>query len=224
MTDDQSVVAEVAEEVSGEVGRVRMSPEKRRLQLIQSAEELFARYGVDGTSVSDIVGHAGVAQGTFYWYFKSKDDIVHAVVDSLVQEVLQEISQLSHLKGMSGEEKLDKVLSTFCSWMARERAVMEHLSQHKHGTLYGGCSREMNKQMLPILEEIIIQAVEEGDFNTSYPREAAIMVLASCQSIFYGQNSSLLDDESLYQAFIEFVLHGLHYRPDKPGNYRQKIS
>lgn len=203
------------------MGRVRMSPEKRRLQLMQSAETLFAQNGVDGTSVSDIVGHAGVAQGTFYWYFKSKDDIVHAVVDSLVQEMLQEISQLSHLQGMSGEEKLNNVLSALCFWMARERGVLEHLSQYKHGALYDRISKEVSKQMLPILEEMIIQGVEEGAFYTSYPHEAAIMVLASCQGIFYGQDPSQLDDESLYQAFIELVLYGLHY---KPGNYQRQIS
>ncbi len=52
------------------------SPGKTREKIVSSAMELFARKGFDKTTVDEIVAKAGVAKGTFYLYFKSKDDLI----------------------------------------------------------------------------------------------------------------------------------------------------
>ena len=54
--------------------------QRRREQLIEAALVVFARDGVDGASVKDIAGAAGVAPGLLYHYFDSKDDLVAAVL------------------------------------------------------------------------------------------------------------------------------------------------
>jgi TetR/AcrR family transcriptional regulator, cholesterol catabolism regulator len=55
--------------------------QRRREQLIEAALAVFARQGVDGTSIKDIAGAAGVAPGLLYHYFDSKDDLVAAVLE-----------------------------------------------------------------------------------------------------------------------------------------------
>jgi len=65
--------------------RVTKGPEVRQKELIAAAEELFREKGCEETSVSDIVRKVGVAQGTFYYYFESKDDILDAVLDHYLQ-------------------------------------------------------------------------------------------------------------------------------------------
>ncbi|UVI30739.1 TetR/AcrR family transcriptional regulator [Paenibacillus spongiae] len=52
----------------------------RREQLLAVAVERFAKYGYHSTKISDIVAQAGVAQGTFYWYFKSKEAIALEII------------------------------------------------------------------------------------------------------------------------------------------------
>jgi len=52
------------------------SPSKTREKLIRAAVELFAKKGFEKTTVDEIVAKAGVAKGTFYLYFKSKDDLI----------------------------------------------------------------------------------------------------------------------------------------------------
>ncbi|WP_297487091.1 TetR/AcrR family transcriptional regulator [Thermococcus sp.] len=49
---------------------------KTREKLVLAAMELFARKGFDKTTVDEIVAKAGIAKGTFYLYFKSKDDLI----------------------------------------------------------------------------------------------------------------------------------------------------
>ena len=53
----------------------RRNPTERRDQLVAAARRVFEKKGFARTSVSDIVKAAGVAQGTFYLYFKEKNDI-----------------------------------------------------------------------------------------------------------------------------------------------------
>ncbi len=58
------------------MGMATKSPGKTREKLVRSAMELFAKKGFDKTTVDEIVARAGVAKGTFYLYFKSKDDLI----------------------------------------------------------------------------------------------------------------------------------------------------
>ncbi|MHA6530049.1 TetR/AcrR family transcriptional regulator [Paenibacillus sp. BAC0078] len=65
----------------------------RRSQLMQIALEKFARNGYHQTKISDIVQEAGVAQGTFYWHFKSKEAIALEIIETGKEQLLQAIAQ-----------------------------------------------------------------------------------------------------------------------------------
>jgi AcrR family transcriptional regulator len=56
-----------------------LPPEERRDQLLQVAERMFLKQGVAPTTVEQITQAAGVAKGTFYLYFKSKEDVLAAL-------------------------------------------------------------------------------------------------------------------------------------------------
>nr|WP_239615940.1 TetR/AcrR family transcriptional regulator [Cohnella mopanensis] len=58
---------------------------------MEIAVERFAKYGYQNTKISDIVNEAGVAQGTFYWYFKSKEVIALEIIQSGRQQLLEVI-------------------------------------------------------------------------------------------------------------------------------------
>src|SRR6476660_3654602 len=55
----------------------------RRTQLLSSARTVFAKKGYDDATVSEIVGRAGVAQGTFYLYFPGKESLAGAFAEIL---------------------------------------------------------------------------------------------------------------------------------------------
>jgi AcrR family transcriptional regulator len=69
----------VAEPVT-ELSRTARRQAKTRADLIEAAREIIAQRGLDGLRVSDVTARADVAFGTFYNQFKTKDDIVEAVV------------------------------------------------------------------------------------------------------------------------------------------------
>lgn len=71
-----------------------MKEEKnKRERLLEAAKEIFAVKGLEKSTVSEIVAKAGVAQGTFYLYFRSKNALILALADDLLQKILQEMKR-----------------------------------------------------------------------------------------------------------------------------------
>jgi len=60
-----------------------------REKLINSAKRLFSKKGYYETKVSDIVADAGLSQGTFYIYFKSKEDIFKELVKDMSEKIIR---------------------------------------------------------------------------------------------------------------------------------------
>ena len=76
------------------MARTVKPPDVRRSELIATAQHLFYTKGYETTSVSDIIDSVGVAKGTFYYYFDSKQAILEAIIDELMDQsmaILQKI-------------------------------------------------------------------------------------------------------------------------------------
>lgn len=73
--------------------RVSKQPDERRSELMETADKLFAERGFASVRVSDIVAAAGVAQGTFYYYFKTKDDILVALLEQKWSQIADYINE-----------------------------------------------------------------------------------------------------------------------------------
>lgn len=66
---------------------------QNRLRIVESASELFYHQGFNHTSFSEIAKAAGVPRGNFYYYFKSKDEILQAVIDYRNEGIRQMLAQ-----------------------------------------------------------------------------------------------------------------------------------
>ncbi|HOV59496.1 MAG TPA: TetR/AcrR family transcriptional regulator [Candidatus Hydrogenedentes bacterium] len=63
-------------------------------RLLQSALELFAEKGYDGTSIREIIAGAGVTRPVLYYYFKNKEDLFRRLVEPIFNEFLEAVSRL----------------------------------------------------------------------------------------------------------------------------------
>jgi AcrR family transcriptional regulator len=94
-------------------------PSDRRVQILDIALQQFAENGYHKTKVSDIVRKAGVAQGTFYWYFKSKEAIALELIMNGQANLLEVVSQGYRQSGgtvqdaINASEKLFEDFFTF---------------------------------------------------------------------------------------------------------------
>jgi AcrR family transcriptional regulator len=77
------------ERSAGRAGRREQNKAENRAALLKAARAVFAERGYGATGVRDIVRHTDLASGTFYNYFKDKDEIFEAVVGELTGELLK---------------------------------------------------------------------------------------------------------------------------------------
>ncbi len=158
--------------------RVTKDPEVRRKELIRAAEELFREKGCDETSVSDIVRKVGVAQGTFYYYFESKDDILDAVLDHYLKDHLEPAIRNIMADGSLGTmPKIQGILKESLSFQTGERKVMEFLHADKNMASHQKYMLKVRDVFVPIITEVLEEGVEEGLFTVPYPRETAELML-----------------------------------------------
>lgn len=187
--------------------RVVKDPEIRREELIDTAEELFVKKGYDETSVSEIVRKARVAQGTFYYYFKSKDDIRNAIIDKNIDEVKVIIDKMMATKDLSALERMTAFSFGFRDWASEKGRLMEYIHEEKNEILHYRMSRKVLDYLTPAYEKIIRQGIKEGVFTTKYPAEAAKALMGLTESIFEGEHSPDFNDKQTrkkYMVVLEF--------------------
>ena len=61
--------------------------EAQRQRIVAAADQLFYQQGYESTSFSDIADVVGISRGNFYYHFKSKDEILDAVIDHRVTDI-----------------------------------------------------------------------------------------------------------------------------------------
>ena len=158
--------------------RITKDPEIRKLELIKTALELFRENGCEQTSVSDIVKKVGVAQGTFYYYFKSKDDILSAVIDYYLREHLERmVRQLIADDSINATQKLQMVIDASLSLKSGERNFVEFLNTEENASFHQRFMEKSNAIFIPLITEIVKQGIKEGIFNCGHPHEVVELLM-----------------------------------------------
>ncbi len=75
------------DETDGRTRRAQESREARRAAILDASAAVFAEHGYHKTSITELVSAAGVARGTFYLYFESKEEIFLAILDDLLRDL-----------------------------------------------------------------------------------------------------------------------------------------
>ena len=164
------------------MARVVKKPEERRREIVAMAQKLFLEKEYEATSLNDVVSALGVAKGTVYHYFKSKEDLLDAVVSNMASDFL-ELMQ-TKLKTKKGDALTQmKALSSAMDVSAEWRSTMDQLhgpgNRGLHVRLLGALVRGIS----PIMADVIQKGCEEGTFKTDHPLEAAEVLLAGIQFV-----------------------------------------
>lgn len=175
--------------------RVVKDPDVRREELIDIAEELFLKNGYEETPVSDIVKKAQVAQGTFYYYFKSKDEILDALADRYLREVVTLLEEQIQKDDTTALEKIANILKSLSTFNWNRVKLLGYLHEEKNALLHLKMERKSYPLLIPLFVQIIEQGIKEGLFSTKYPREAALTTI--------GCMDALLDMEHFFEMDVE---------------------
>ncbi len=159
--------------------------EARRADLVTAAAATFAERGVANTAVSDIVRAAGVAQGTFYLYFPSKDAVVLAVAERVADAMIARIEQAVAAPGRTAVEKVLALRDVFSEEGTKEQAsgLVENLHLPGNRAIHDRLAEHLVPRLVAIVEDIVAQGVAEGTFDVPDVHAAAWFVLGGLRSV-----------------------------------------
>ena len=152
--------------------RTVKDPEVRKNELVDAAEELFKEKGYSRTSIADIVNKVGVAHGLFYYYFDSKEDIIDAIVQRMVDEFVVSINEIIDDEGLNAKEKFKRLFFSTFNRKKEKIYFFDYYNQEENRLMYSKYMTTISDRVVPLITEIIEQGIEEGVFKTKYPREA----------------------------------------------------
>lgn len=154
------------------MGRITKEPEERKNELMDAALELFLAQGFDNTTIHDVVKRVGVAQGLFYYYFTSKDDMLEAVLDRYIGDLMKLLANIAADKNLNIEEMLQRFLDTLFSYEGENKQFAGCLHQDKNVMIHQRLTDKTIRAITPLLLQIIKAGIEKGLFSTPYPEEA----------------------------------------------------
>ena len=165
--------------------RIVKEYEERRKEILETAERLFITKGYTKTTVNDILSEIGIAKGTFYHYFKSKEEVMDEIIMRIIKEDVAKAKVIVSNPNIPVLEKLLRVLMEQSpkSGDVKDKMI-EQFHQPNNAEMHQKSLVQSIIHLSPVLTEILEQGIEEGIFSTSYPQETIELLLSSAQVIF----------------------------------------
>ncbi|MGB8451357.1 MAG: TetR/AcrR family transcriptional regulator [Anaerocolumna sp.] len=183
--------------------RVVKEAEERRNEILDAADELFSQKGFDGTSTNDILEKVGIARGTLYYHFKSKEDVMDSLIERYNVSILSAAQVIAADKSMPVNERIIRVVMALNISGGNGKEVIKHIHKPQNALMHQKIQRTIINGVTPILAEIIREGIEQGLFNTPFPYECMEMVVTYMNIIFDDDTVEMTDKEKItrIQAF-----------------------
>jgi AcrR family transcriptional regulator len=191
--------------------------DKRRKQLLDAATRVFARKGYWSASISDVIRAAGVARGTFYLYFRGKQDVFVAIVDNFREEQKRLLQQSGPEEGPpTPENARARVRAIILSWLQFHLGNLDAANIVRDANRIDSTAARKRNEVRQALHSTIAKNIarlqETGVYRRKVPPElAAHFVLGMFDelAVTYLQSAKKSDLPRLADQFVEFELHGL---------------
>ncbi|MFH1117392.1 MAG: TetR/AcrR family transcriptional regulator [Pseudomonadota bacterium] len=188
-----------------------------RIRILEAATRLFGRRGYHASTIENITQAAGISRGALYWHFKSKSEVLAAVVERLQREYLERFIEETMQGGSSAGERLNYIFK-FNARFAVENVDLVH------------CLRTLSLELSPSEDEhveaffsilsrqrefivgLILDGQKEGTVRDDIDANMlAAVILAVHDGILHQWTAfrSLWKGKDLAKAFRQVTLDGL---------------
>lgn len=143
--------------------------EERRNEIIETAGKLFEEKGYEQTQVQDIVNEIGVAKGLFYYYFKSKDEVMEELADRYADAIIDAVNKLID-KDIATFDKINRIFQIFIDSAEKKFGIFMGILNVKNGITHERIFFNVGKKMVPLVTELILSGNDNGECNCSDPK------------------------------------------------------
>ncbi len=188
---------------------------KTREKLIEIARQLFAKKGIENTTMNDIATASDKGRRTIYTYFRNKRDIYNAVVKTESDKIIDKLTQIIDKPEPVVQKLMDFI---FVRFECYKDAVL------RNGSLRAGFFMDIRKvdrarrsttnMEANILKQILNEGVSQGVFKIKHVEQTAMVMILSLQGLdvpYIRDNFAELGIEKLKlrEYLKDFILNGI---------------
>jgi len=188
--------------------------EERKGQIITAAEDVFSKKGFSEARMDDIADETGLSKGTLYNYFKSKDDLIIAILDRIFQREFKAFEG-ADVSSMSASD----TIWLFADTIAKDIKLMLRLMPvayeflalaFRNKTVQMALKVYVNRYM-NILVPIIQSGIDSGEFKKVDAKEVAIAMGAVLEGtiLIWVYDKSLVDPEKHIRSGFKLLMEGV---------------
>jgi AcrR family transcriptional regulator len=159
---------------------------ERRNEILDISGSLFSTKGYSKCTINDILDAVGIAKGTFYYYFKSKEEVLDAIIDRVTEIVVAKVEVAASNPKLS---PVMKMLHTILSMRIESEVdshLMEELHKPENALMHQKSLSSMVTRVTPVLANIVKEGIDQGLFKSDFPTQY--------MQIFLTASITLLDD------------------------------
>ncbi len=184
--------------------RITKNANERKNEILDRAAELFAKQGFDGTSTNDILKSVGIARGTLYYHFPSKEAIMDALIERQSLKLLDFAKAIADDKNIAVAERIFRAVTSLNSLDESSIELMKHMHKPENSLMHQKMQKTIICGLTPILTDIVNEGISQGLFDTPFPYQSVEMIVVYAGTVFDDNFEPLPEEEQnlRIQAFL----------------------
>ena len=155
-------------------------PTKKKKEIVEISKNLINEKGVNNVSIRDVVKSVGMSQGLFYYYFKSKEEILEIIINEYVEMFCKDLEE--NINGIQMEydnwkEKIETTIVMLVKLYNDNKSPIEKFNNNKNKDLYMNMVYASVDRMATLIENVINEAVQSDFIQIEYPKETAYILI-----------------------------------------------
>lgn len=169
------------------MARPPQDPQIRINEILDTVEPLFYAKGYHETATSEIAKKMGVAEGTLYYYFKSKEEILEALINRHISAFISEVKPMVYSDEIVPSIKISLIIQAIFRTVQHQegRVLFGYLHNEKTLHLMEKVARQGKPILISLIRRIIEEGVQQNFFHVSH--------LQAVQNIILGITRTLTD-------------------------------
>ncbi len=159
----------------------------KRNEILDAAQLLVQTRGYEQMAIQDILDTLHISKGGFYHYFGSKQAVLEALTERMVEEVKRLALPIVHDPHLPALEKLQRYFDLLVHWKTERKAFVLELARVWLADDNAIVRQKLHttgiKRAAPLLAAIIRQGIDEGVFTISYPDHSGVVVLSLLEDL-----------------------------------------
>ena len=171
--------------------------EQRRKEIVDAARQLFLVKGYEATSTVDIMKAVGIAKGTLYYHFSSKEEILDALLEDITDQIKHAAIPFGEGCVLPIADRMIGVIRAINTCSGGEEYIIDALHLPQNALFHQKSHAMTIEKIKPVMLEIVEDGMRQGILHTGHPESAVHMAL-TYSLIAFDHNT----DDELASGFI----------------------